>query len=177
LLTFRTATFAQGTPLVQTAGSQDVSCPGLFSSSGNQSSIVPEASQTQTQSPSQATGSHSQPQKKKHNVTIIAATVPIVSVLLIMAAIAIYLFNRRNNRAAKRFGGLVTQPYLAERGPLAVPQKHRQEDDTPSSSISPASVATYPSQQEIVIQHVDGHAAETHEIHVPPPYPATRERA
>jgi hypothetical protein len=96
--------------------------------------------------------------------------------VLIMAGIAIYLFNRRNNHAAKRFGGLIIQPFLEERGSLAVPQKHRQEDhdDTPSSSIPPVSAvtSTYPStQQEVVIQHVDGSAVGMHVIHLPPPYP------
>jgi hypothetical protein len=90
--------------------------------------------------------------------------------------ITICLVNRRKSRAAKRFGGLITQPFIEERGPLAVPQKRYQEDNTPPPPTPSVSATTHTdSQREIVIQHVD--AVGLHEIHVPPPYPATHEHA
>ena len=141
-----------------------MSCPGLFSSSGNVS-VVPEATPTLAQRPPEATERNVQSRTNKRKVTIIATTVTVISVLLIIVGVAVYLFTRRTT-ADQAGGELAAHPFVEERTPSAVRGKHPQED---SSDVSSPPVATVTnSQLEIIVQHHDGNPLAVREI--PPPY-------
>ena len=141
-----------------------MSCPGLFSSSGNVS-VVPEA--TAAQRPPEATERTARSRTNKRKVTIIATTVTVVSVLLIIVGVAAYVFTRRTKDQAG--GELEAHPFVEERTPSAIRVKNPLQEDSSDVSSPPVATVTN-SQLEIIVQHHDGNPLAVREI--PPPYPA-----
>ncbi|KAJ7074517.1 hypothetical protein C8F01DRAFT_26981 [Mycena amicta] len=81
--------WASGTPIVKTAGSSDVSCTGLVSTSSTAAEIKAEAVQAAATS------------KARHQTAIIAGVVVTLVVLFLLGGVGVYLFLRRR-RVLKR---------------------------------------------------------------------------
>ncbi|KAJ6482134.1 hypothetical protein C8R47DRAFT_1197593 [Mycena vitilis] len=75
--------WATGTPVVNTAGSTDVSCTGLVSSSGNSTQIAAEEKAASATS------------KARKQTAVIAGVVVTIVVLLLLGGIAAFLYRRR----------------------------------------------------------------------------------
>jgi len=150
--------WATSTQLFSTAGSKDIDCTGLVSSSGNSSSV----------------NLHPAP-PKGHSSVAVAIVVTLVVAAILLAA-GFYFWRRRQSQRSYKAGAAILPEAWV--GPSSAPGAEQVAlKDNPSGNSKLAALARYRSEHQyqplqtgeesdMVIQHRDGGTVQE----IPPPY-------